>query len=319
LTGSALSLKQRLSISRFFEGEAPVPGPLLLNHRRVFILPTRQGLAFILLLVLVLLIAFVYNNNLAYMLAFLLASVFFITILHTFKSLAGLVVQAGQSTAVFAGEQAGFQFTLRNPGNQARPSVTLFLQEYTTVNPLPGETLSVILYRQAARRGWLECGTLTVSSSYPLGLFRAWSPLRFGAKALVYPQPAPPGFALPETEAMGEGGGRYRLRGDDFYGLRDYQTSDAIRQIHWKSLAKGLGLHSKQYSGEAGTDLWLDYDTAPGNGVEERLSCLCRWVLDAEQAGLRYGLRLPGSKIACEGGREHHLACLQALALFGYQ
>ena len=76
---------------------------LSLNHRRIFILPTKRGLGFALLMLLLLLIAFVYNNNLVYMLTFLLASIFFITILHTYKSLSGLIVQKGRSKAVFAG------------------------------------------------------------------------------------------------------------------------------------------------------------------------------------------------------------------------
>jgi uncharacterized protein (DUF58 family) len=60
----------------------------------------------------------------------------------------------------------------------------------------------------------------------------------------------------------------------------------------------------------------LDYAQTQGNDTEERLSNLCRWVIDAEQAGFRYGLLLPGKKLMPKSGREHYQACLQALALF---
>ena len=115
MENTRLTLKQRFKLSRFFKGETPVGGPLELTQRRVFILPTRRGLGLVLTIVLLLLMAFIYNNNLVYFLAFLLASIFFITILHTFKALAGLVVQAGYAQPVFAGESAGFQVTVSNP------------------------------------------------------------------------------------------------------------------------------------------------------------------------------------------------------------
>jgi uncharacterized protein (DUF58 family) len=304
-------------LSRFFSGELPSPGPLVLNQRRVFILPTLQGLAYVALLVLVLLIAFVYNNNLAYMLGFLMASIFFVTILHSFKSLAGLTVRAGSSASVFAGESAGFQFFLQNPSERARPAIDLQLMQHKQTHSMAsGETLAVVLFQDTKYRGWLSCDTLTLSSSYPLGLFRAWSPLRFDSKVLVYPCPAPPGLGFPEAGIMQQGEGRQRLGGDDFFGLKTYNAGDSIRQIHWRTFAKGRGLQIKQYAGAASSELWLDFETTPGSGVEERLSQLCRWVIDADKAGLCYGLTLPGVKLAPDRGREHYVACLQALAMF---
>ena len=80
--------------------EKPKGKSIRLSHRRIYILPTLQGLGFVALIVLLLLIAFVYNNNLAYLLAFLLASIFFITILHSFKSIAGLILTQGHSQPV---------------------------------------------------------------------------------------------------------------------------------------------------------------------------------------------------------------------------
>ena len=104
---------------------------------------------------------------------------------------------------------------------------------------------------------------------------------------------------------------------EDFNGIRAYRSGDSLRQIHWKAYAKGLGLVSKQYASEAGgTEMWLDLDRAPGAGIEERLGQLCRWIIDAEKAGLRYGLHLPGKLIAPDAGFIHYEACLEALALY---
>ncbi len=313
---TALSLKQRFALSRFMRGEKPVNGALTLNQRRIFILPTRQGAGFIVLIILLLLIALTYNNNLIYLLAFMLASVFFISILHTYQSLAGLVVKPLQTQAAFAGEKAGFSFSIQNPGDQERFDIQLKLETETRLDIPPHHHEKVLLFKSAKKRGLLKAGTLTVSSTYPLGLFRAWSPLRFKLEALVYPAPAAVFSAFPESEGFEGENGQSKKGGDDFYGLQSYQPGDPIRQIHWKSYAKGQGLFSKHYGGNAVADLWLNYAQTPGHDVEQRLSHLCRWVIEAEKAGLRYGLILPNKKIPCRNGPDHQHACLEALALF---
>jgi len=304
-------------MSRFFSGEPPASGPLELNQRRVFILPTVQGLAYVAVIVLVLLIAFVYNNNLAYMLGFLMASIFFITILHSYRSLAGLVVRTGRGVSVFAGEPAGFQFIVQNPGGRARSCIDLQLSQHRqTLSLEPFDTVTVVLFQESTRRGWLCCDTLTLFSAFPLGLFKAWSPLRFDFNALIFPRPASPDLLFPDAESSRQGEGRLRLNGDEFFGLKAYQNGDSIRQIHWKTFAKGRGLQTKQYVGTVGSELWLDFALAPGADVESRLSVLCRWVIDAEKDGFCYGLILPGVRLAPDRGQGHYHACLQALAMF---
>lgn len=298
-------------------GEAPSAEPVCLTQRRVFILPTRRGMVFVALIGLVVLIAFVYNNNLAYMLGFLLASIFFVAILHSFKSLAGVVVRPAQQSPVFAGDKAVFSFVLQNPGDQPRVAIEMRLQEMSLVSLQGGETRTVSLPMDSKKRGWMDCSTLTLSSCYPLGFFRAWSPLRFDSRVLVYPAPAKADLPFPET-AAGEGWqGQSKRGGDEFHGLKAYQSGDPIRQIHWKAYAKGRGLHSKQYEGASSEAFWLDYDVTPGADIEGRLSQLCRWVIDAERAGFRYGLALPGVKLEPDSGNAHYHACLRELALFG--
>jgi uncharacterized protein (DUF58 family) len=316
LSEAALSLKQRFKLSRFFSGEAPVAGQIVLTQRRVFILPTQRGLAFVLLILLLVLIGFVYNNNLAYLLGFLLASIFFVTILHSFKALAGLTIQPTRQHAVFSGQAGPFSFQIGNPSTQPRFALDLVLQSELSISLAAEQTQTVTLYQPTRLRGWQLPGTLTISSTYPLGLFRAWAPLRFDSPLLVYPKPASRQLPFPESDGGQDKPGQNRRSGDEFDGVRVYQRGDAIRQIHWKAFAKGQGVHSKYYSGASASELWLDYQQAPGHHTEERLSQLCRWLVDAEQAGLRYGLLLPGLRLPPDNGAVHYRKCLQALALF---
>jgi len=152
----------------------------------------------------------------------------------------------------------------------------------------------------------------------PLGIFRAWSYLEPAVTCLVYPAPGP---RLPLPEAgRGDGDGE-RLQGpgsEDFAGLRAFRPGDSPRQIHWKSLARGMALQTREFLGAGGAELWLDWRDSPAAtaGVEARLSLLCRWVLDAEQSGQPYGLDIPGTRITPSRGASHRGRCLEALALF---
>ncbi|HEY8157852.1 MAG TPA: DUF58 domain-containing protein [Methylobacter sp.] len=312
-----MKLAERFRLSRFISGEKAVDTPVVLNHRRIFILPTQRGLGFVLLIVLLMLIAFVYNNNLAYMLAFLLASVFFITILHSYKALSGLVLQQGRSKAVFVGEAAGFDIHINNPTDMERHQLQVKLQDAQSLTLQPQSTAHITVYSLTHKRGWHQAGTVTLSSTYPLGLFRVWSPTRFNLKALVYPKPAHVEMPFPHTSSAQAQQGVSNKGGDEFYGLQEYQSGDSIKHIHWKAFAKGLGVFSKQYGGDQSSEeIWLDYDHAPGHNSEERLSRLCRWVVDAEQAGIRYGFALPGLTLPPGNGLAHYQKCLEALALF---
>jgi uncharacterized protein (DUF58 family) len=311
-----LNLKERFRLSRFVSGEKAIDAPVVLNHRRIFILPTLRGLGFVLLITVLLLIAFVYNNNLVYLLAFLLASIFFITILHSYKALSGLVIQKGRSKSVFAGEAARFDIHINNPTAMERHQLQIALQDSQSLAMHPQSTARITLYSITQKRGWHRAGTVTLSSTFPLGLFRAWSPIRFDLKALVYPKSAHLEMPFPITLSAQNQQGFSRKGGDDFFGLQQYQSGDSIKHIHWKAFAKGLGVFSKQYGGEDSAEIRLDYDLAPGHNVEERLSRLCRWVIDAEQAGIRYGFSLPGFKLDPDNGSIHYRKCLEALALF---
>ncbi|HLF97248.1 MAG TPA: DUF58 domain-containing protein [Methylococcaceae bacterium] len=313
-----LTWRERFDPRRFLRGEKAGPAVLVLGHRRVFILPTRRGLGFALLLVLQLLISTNYNINLGFALAFLLGSMAMTSILHAFRNLSGLSVHAGHAQPVFAGETALPEIVLDNADGRRRfrIEVSCRKQIVATLDLTDAEARHVPIPCPALRRGWLALDTVTLATTFPLGLFRAWAPLNLPVTVLVYPKPLDAPLPLPESGRGEEGDSRPLGRGDDFAGLRDYQFGDSPRHIHWKGYAKGQGLHTRVYAAQAARDLWLDYAEAPAGGVEDKLSVLCRWLLDAERAGRRYGLRLPGTTLAPDAGEVHLHACLSALALF---
>jgi uncharacterized protein (DUF58 family) len=293
-------------------------GTVTLNQRRIFILPTRQGWGFAVVLLMMLLGDINYNLSLGYVLTFLLATTAAMTMLHAFRNMAQLEVRAGHNDAVFAGDNAGFVFHFHNNSKLTRHQ--LMLRDNTghsTTFDLPAQQHArVLLSIPAQRRGWLDSGQLTLSTEFPLGLFYAWSYLHFDTRCLVYPKPAAP-MALPASSPQ-DGIGKLLGAGDeDFAGLRNYVAGDPLPRIAWKALAREQGLQVKQFSATQGRELWLDWALLAYAASEHKLEMLTRWVLDADAQGLLYGLRLPGIEIAPQHGPAHRAECLGALALFG--
>ena len=198
-------------------------GTVTLNQRRIFILPTRQGFGFAVVLLLMLLGDINYNLSLGYVLTFLLATMAAMTMLHAFRNLAQLEVRAGRTDAVFAGENTRFVFHFHNTSNLPRHQLTLHdIEGHRTTFDLPARrNTAITLSIPAARRGWLSSGRLTLYTEFPLGLFHAWSYLQFDTRCLVYPKPAAP-LPLPASTAQ-DGAGKLLSSGDeDFAGLRGY-------------------------------------------------------------------------------------------------
>ncbi|MCK5640720.1 MAG: DUF58 domain-containing protein [Gammaproteobacteria bacterium] len=310
--------KAKLNLSRFFTGVGPETGPILLDRRRVYILPSRSGVIFALVLFAMLLGAINYSNSLAHALTFLLASLGTVSMLHTFRNLRGLKFHPGQCHSVFAGETALFPLRIENNGD---PRFAIKLawpgQAPIIVDLAASDSRWINLPCPTSQRGRLKMQKANIYSRFPLGIFHAWGHVQFKTECIIYPRPSPerelPLQSISHSEAQGDRG-----RGsDDFASLRSYHAGDSLRHVHWKAFAREQGLLTKQFGGEQTDELWLNWEALAGLDVETRLSRLCRWILEADKLGLDYGLSLPDKQLPPGHGETHRHACLKALALFG--
>jgi uncharacterized protein (DUF58 family) len=276
--------------------------------------------AFVGALALMLLVGINYQNSLAYGLTFFLMAVFVVAILHTYRNLAGLTLQAGGNAAVFVGEHATFRIRLLSSLRAHQAIALSWPSAPAQVLDVPAQGIvECDLSLPADKRGWLRPQRLRVESQFPLGLLMAWSWVDLDQAALVYPRPLP--GSLPLTAGSGqdmdEEGGRARgLGADDFQGLRSFQPGDAQTRLHWKAFSRGQGLLVKDFVSLSGSEQWLDLQELEGD-VETRLSLLCHWVLEFSRRQQPFGLRLPGRELAIDSGEAHRDDCLQALALYG--
>ncbi len=293
--------------------------PAILTSNRIFVLPTQQGMLFTGVLLVMLLGAINYNNNMAFLLCFLLGSLFLISILHTYRNLVELSVKLVNSENGFVGGHALFTLLLSNPNQRTRFDIDVSSEqgvETTTDINLAGYA-HVDLAIAATLRGRLKLGRVTLSSRFPLGLIRAWSYVDIEAEALVYPRPADSVSPPPISASDGDRQQTAEQGSDDFHGFRAYQPGDAPRHINWKAVAREQGMMTKQFNRHQSPELWLDWEQTTAKNIEQRLSQLCRWILDADSQQQNYGLRLAGQQQPLGNDALHRQHCLEALALFG--
>lgn len=312
------ALKNRL-FDWLFQPRDAGAGSVVLGQRRVYILPTRQGLTFAMVLVVMVFGSINYALGLGFILAFLLMATAVNAMIHTFRNIANLKVTRGRAQPAFAGDRAHFTVHIENGSQTERYAIGLTQdRQHAVFVDVPARAATpAVLDIAAPRRGILRPGRLRLYTRFPLGLYYAWAHLDLDMQCVVYPRPADPGLPLPLT-AMSAGAGTERGSGqEDFAGLRQYHVGDSPRHVAWKAAARDQGLLTKLFSGRAESELWLDWSRLPPQmGVEERLSHLARWVLDAHAAGLAFGLRLPGETVDMGAGEAQRERCLEALALF---
>jgi uncharacterized protein (DUF58 family) len=301
-------------------------GDVLLGQRRVYILPTRAGLGFGVLLLVLLVGSVNYNLGLGYGLTFVAAGCAVADMLATWRNLAGLLLRPGRAPDVFAGEEAPFELHVLNRSRLDRYAVWIDFEHAAAprhaVDVDAGADTAVVLAAPTATRGWLAAPRVRVSTQFPLGLFRAWSWWQPDSRALVYPYPEQDAPPLPASGRPGTGGSGH-AGGDDFAGVRSYQAGDPLRRLAWRQIARldpalGGQLVTKQFESGSVDELLLDFDALPAQAdVELRLARLARWVLDAEDLALPYALRIGRTEYDAALGAAHRAACLRALALYG--
>src|SRR5213078_3739456 len=95
-------------------------GPIVLRHRRIYILPTRRGLALIATLAIMLLTSMNYALALGHAFTFLVAGLVAASLLQSYRNLAGIAVSPLAAGEAFAGTEIPFTLSLANTGAERR-------------------------------------------------------------------------------------------------------------------------------------------------------------------------------------------------------
>lgn len=281
------------------------------GHLRLY--PAAAGLAWLVAVVALALVAINYGNNLIFALTALALALWLNAGWECWRNAQGAIWQAAPVAPAFAGEKLRLSGSVRAETGRTRRGFMLL----AAGEPIPGTpgdagtTLEVAI--PAGSRGKKHLAGTRLVSRWPLGFWRA-SRLLPPCAALVWPRPEgdlplPESAPVPACQRQGV---------DDFEGLRAYAPGDAPRRVNWRVYGRSGELAVNVFAGEAGgTALRLDFAACAGD-VEARLAQLARWVLEAERQGRPYTLALPGTAETAPGhGASRQAECLARLAVFG--
>jgi uncharacterized protein (DUF58 family) len=286
--------------------------PIELHRRRIYIVPTRFGLGFSVLLLVMLVGALNYSNNAALLLTCLLGAASAASMLVAFRALDGLRLEHIRAGHAVAGEPIELIFSVQS--SRMRSAIRLDLGDSSTAFALDGrDATRVKLGLPTERRGWQPLPRLRLWSSWPLGMFRAWSWLHPDLAVLVWPRAEAAG---PPPRAPADDARHMRLhRGEELAALRDYRAGDPQRHIAWKASARHDDLLVKDFEQPRSQPQWqLDWRQLQGMDDESRIARLARWLDEAQSRRCSFSLWLPGNEIGSGSGPLHYARCMDALA-----
>lgn len=294
--------------------------PLVLQARRLYILPTRAGVAFSVLLFVMLVAGLNYTNSLALLLTFTLVGFMLVGMYECQRTLQGLELTQAWALDSHAGSTGLIELRLVNGRSATRRALCVRCRDTagTRFDIAAGAAGSVQLFYRATRRGRVSIDRLELATTAPFGLFRAWTWLHLPLTAIVYPRPKGQ-RALPRSAALASVQQTPIAGSDDaeWSSLRAFNPGDNPHRIAWKVYARGGALMVGQYAGSGGDEHLLSFSGLEDLDLEARLSQLAAWALACAERGAACGLQLPGCQLPLGRGAAHQANLQRALALYG--
>jgi uncharacterized protein (DUF58 family) len=242
------------------------------------------------------------GNNLLYLLLGGMLGLIAVSSWMSEQTIVGLDVRRQLSRGVTVGHDVRIVYDVSNRKRRL-PTVALELREAGLVEPAffacvaAGAAESAASVHRFVRRGIYPLHTLTVSTSFPFGLFFKERDVELEGELIIWPRhdrnvPAP----FP-------GAGRARVRGQalagapgtrgDYRALRPYRPGDDPKDIHWRKSARLEAPVVREYERDASETLWICLDLAgePGSDEAEALvEVAASLAARAELEGKRFAM-----------------------------
>lgn len=333
MSSPIINIKQlfKNSFERFLSKRIPAKKQHQLNNKNIMIYPTRFGLGYLAIVVLIFLLGTNYQNNIILLLSYLLASLFITVMFHSFYNFNGLQISSDSKQQGYAASTISYPIHIKTNkqhfdihlhfSSQSEQAKPVYLAEV----PIGVSTIQLpIKFKQ---RGLVNLGRVTVYSEYSLGIFKSKTVLDFAHQAIVYPAPKPltTGKLLLGSLATDkddfEAQAQTVVGQDDFSELKTFVVGESQARTAWKQLAKGQGHFSKHYQSTQSSLQWLKLSDMPGYDLELKLSYLSYLINELSMSQQTFGLALSEDitsalNIEPSSGIAHQKACLTALAVY---
>lgn len=298
------------------------------HRRQLYMLPTKTGWIFSMMVFVLLLTSIKFNHQPTFLLTFLLASIGFISALHTHKNLNHLKINYKNSANIFAEDYAQFPLSIHNSSDTIRHNIWIICERFNSCISLnPNSIKSTSIKLKIAKRGRFKLPPVSISSHFPIGILFSWSrPFDANVECLVYPKPVDslqqtiPPYSTVDNTGNESNTVTNSNNNEQISSLKTYQSGDRLRDIHWPTLAKNNQLLSKEYESSSEQKLIFRWEHVASLDTEDKISQLTFWLLEADKQGIQYQLSIPGFESGFESrnsaGNTHLINCLEQLAVW---
>lgn len=279
---------------------------------------SRDGLRFLVLLLIIGFAAYNTRNNLLYLVLSVGIASVVVSFFAGWASLRGLGVSKSEMPDAYAG--SSFRERIRI-GNRSRwlDALGLELENETRV-PLVERNGEVdcTLERLYRRRGRYRVERLQVRTGFPFGFFRLTRRLPAFREVIVFPRVRP----VRTSALFGDTGAsrlhaRRRGAGEEFYRLRGYVPGDHLHRVHWRTSAK-LGELTVRELGDDGEERYVvafEPVGEEGADFEILVSATASIVAHLVSEGISFRFVAEGWPSVAEVSRDHARDVLEHLAL----
>lgn len=268
-------------------------------------------MAFGLLALIQLVMAITSQNNLIYLFVFSEISVALASMFFTNFNVEKFSITGVEVGTCFAGEDNWVQISMATANE--KPSYQMALRWSNSKDSiwiLPSTYQTQINWKPN-RRGRQRLPRLTLESSFPFGLLRAWKIEKPEQEILVYPMRKGQS-TFPATSRGEQSVQQHGL----FYDLRPFQRGDWPRRIDWRASQRSQQLLIRRFEEEAAIQMDFHWSQVSHlTNFEDKLSQLALWVDRAERDGALYSLEIGSWRSGRAHGPEHWNHCMEHLAL----
>jgi uncharacterized protein (DUF58 family) len=188
----------------------------------------------------------------------------------------------------------------------------------------PGGSTTVRSYNRFVRRGVYPLEAVTLSTTFPFGLFVKERDHALPGELVIWPRSdrpvrLPTSSGNPGTRPL-HAAGAPGMRGE-YRAMHEYRPGEDARDIHWRTSARLRTPVVREYEAEGSEELWICLDTRgdPGDEAETLVEIAASLAAAAAKEGRRFGFVADGRVVPPASGPAHLELVLDHLARIDFR
>lgn len=280
---------------------------------KVYILPTWNGIKFIFMNVLLLIIGLLYGNNFILMFNFLLFSLVFCSMIYTHYNLERLSIVSIQIDQAFAQTPTSIQIAFAN--KSLFDKFEILVRPYNTPKLELESDRNITMRKDTfamesitgifSSRGIQNIEFLRLETTFPFGFFRTFSYHQIDQSFIIYPKPLDSSDYLRKIISLPHG------QEDSDIEIKSWHLQDRPNRILWKKIGKELLTRHEIPQGSEELNLHYSHELS-----ESELSTLTSLVLKLSERKIPFKITAPKFEVQSRGKKDQLKDVLRQLGTY---